>query len=173
MEDFVPVHKESLIKCDAKGDVETNPNARKEIENSEVKEERKLLMCPDEGCHRTFQRYGALQNHMLYGRHEKKQEKITLIDRAKKGYARRLEMHYGVVPSKTSACVLLEEENDKVSEKGWALAQQKSKSKFSDRQKAYLTKKFEEGEKSGKKLKADEVAEDMRRVRDEMGRRGF
>ena len=173
MEDFVPVHKESLIKCDAKGDVETNSNARKEIENSEVKEEQKLLMCPDEGCHRTFQRYGALQNHMLYGRHEKKQEKITLIDRAKKGYARRLEMQYGVVPSKTSACVLLEEENDKVSEKGWALAQQKSKSKFSDRQKAYLTKKFEEGEKSGKKLKADEVAEDMRRVRDEMGRRVF
>ena len=75
---------ESLIKCDAKGDVETNSNARKEIENSEVKEEQKLLMCPDEGCHRTFQRYGALQNHMLYGRHEKNQEKITLIDRAKR-----------------------------------------------------------------------------------------
>ena len=34
-------------------------------------------------------------------------------------------------------------------------------------------KKFEEGEKSGKKLKADEVAQDMRRVRDEMGRRVF
>ena len=43
MEDFVPVHKESLIKCDAKGDVETNSNARKEIENSELKEEQKLL----------------------------------------------------------------------------------------------------------------------------------
>ena len=172
-EDFVPVHKESSIKCDATGDVKTNSNARKETENSVEKEEQKLLMCPDEGCHRTFQRYGALQNHMLYGRHEKKQEKITLIDRAKKGYARRLEMQYGVVPSKSSACVLLEEENHKVSEKGWALAQQKSKSKFNDRQKSYLTKKFEEGEKSGKKLKADEVAQDMRRVRDEMGRRVF
>ena len=34
-------------------------------------------------------------------------------------------------------------------------------------------KKFEEGEKSGKNLKADEVAQDMRRVRDEMGRRVF
>ena len=45
VEDFVPVHKESLIKCDAKGDVETNSNARKEIENSEVKKEQKLLMC--------------------------------------------------------------------------------------------------------------------------------
>ena len=102
-------------------------------------------MCPDEGCHRTFQRYGALQNHMLYGRHEKKQEKITLIDRAKKGYIRRLKMQYGVVPLKTSACILLEEENDKVSENGWALVQQQSKSKFSDRQKAYLTKKVGRG----------------------------
>ena len=53
--------------------------------------------------------------HMLYGHHERKREKITLIDKAKKGYARRLEMQYGVVPS---ACVLLEKENDKVSEKG-------------------------------------------------------
>ena len=77
------------------------------------------------------------------------------------------------MPSKTSACVLLEEDSDKVSEKGWVLAQQKSKSQFSDRQKAYLTKKFEEGERSGKKLKADEVAQDMRRVRDEMGRRAL
>ena len=90
---------------------------------------------------------GALQNYMLYGCHEKKQEKITLIDRAKKGYARRLEMQYGVVLSKTSACVLLEEENDKVSEKGWALAQQKSKSKFSDRQKAYSRKSLKRGRK--------------------------
>ena len=64
----------------------------------------------------------------------------------------------------------LEEENDKVSEKGRALAQQKSKSKLSDRQKAYLTEKFEEGEKSGKKLNAEEFAQDMRRVRDAMGR---
>ena len=40
MEDFVPVHKESLFKCDAKGDVETNSNARKEIENLEVKKSR-------------------------------------------------------------------------------------------------------------------------------------
>ena len=78
-------------------------------------------------------------------------------------------MSYEVVPSKTSACVLLQEENAKVSEKGWALAQQKSKSKFSDRQKAYLTKKFEDGEKIGKKFKVDEAAQDMRRVRDEMG----
>ena len=140
MEDFVPVHKELLTKCDAKGDVETDSNARKEIENSEVKEEQKLLMCPDEGC--TFQRYGALQNHVLYGRHEKKQGKIKMIDRATKGYARRLEMQHGVVPLKTSAYVLLEEENNKVVKKGWVLAQQKFKSKFSDRQKAYLTKKF-------------------------------
>ena len=165
--------KESLIKCDAKGNVETNSKARKEIENLEVKEEQKLFMCPNEGCHHTFQRYGALQNHMLYGSHEKKQENTTLIDRAKKGYARRLEMQYGVVPWKTSACVLLEEENGKVSKKGWALAQQKSKSKFSDRQKAYLAKKLEEGEKSDKMLKADEFAQHMRRVRDEMGRRVF
>jgi len=37
-----------LIKCDAKDDVETNSNTRKEIENSKVKEGQKLLMCPDE-----------------------------------------------------------------------------------------------------------------------------
>ena len=118
----------------------------------------------------TFQRYGALQNHILYGSHNKKQEKITLIDRAKKGYARRLEIQYGAVPSKTSACNFLEEENDTVSGMGWALPQQKAKSKFNDKQKQYLGKKFEEGEITGRKLKADEVAQDMRRAKDEMGK---
>ena len=98
--------------------------------------------------------WSSVESHVVWPSQEEAR-KITMIDRAKKGYARRLEMQYGVVPSKTSACVLLEEENDKVSEKRWALAQQKSKSKFSDRHKAYLTKRFEEGERSGKKLKAD------------------
>ena len=41
-----------------------------------------------------------------------------MIDRATKGYARRLEMQHGVVPSKTSAYILLEEDKDKVVKKG-------------------------------------------------------
>jgi len=172
---FVPVHKESSIKCDAKDEVKTkdNSNATQETETAQVKEEQQLFMCPEEGCCRTFQRYGALQNHILYGSHNKKQEKITLIDRAKKGYARRLEIQYGAVPSKPSACNFLEEENDTVSGMGWALPQQKAKSKFNDKQKQYLGKKFEEGEITGRKLKADEVAQDMRRAKDEMGKRIF
>lgn len=72
VEDFVLVYKELLIKCDVKGDVEINLNVRKEIENLEVKEEQKFFMCLDEGCYCIFQRYGVLQNYMLYGCYEKK-----------------------------------------------------------------------------------------------------
>lgn len=47
---------------------------------------RQLFMCPEEGCCRV--------------------PEITLIDRAKKGYTRQLEIQYGAVPSKPSCIVI-------------------------------------------------------------------
>ena len=138
---FCPSSEKSSIKCDAKGDVKANSNAKKEIEHSGLKKSRIF----------------AVQCRITCVAVTRGSKKIFLIDRAKKGYARQLGMQHGALPLKPSACVLLEEKNDKIPEKVWPLAQQKSKSKFNDhRQKAYFTKKFEEEEKRCKKLKADE-----------------
>ena len=112
------------------------------------------------------------KSHIVW-KSQQKARKDYSYRQGQKGYARRLEIQYGAVPSKPSACNFLEEENDTVSGMGWALPQQKAKSKFNDKQKQYLGKKFEEGEITGRKLKADEVAQDMRRAKDEMGKRIF
>jgi len=58
-----------------------------------------------------FQKHGNFQNHILYGRHDQHPEKFSLLDRAKEGYARRLKVQYGAVPTKpaTGTCRLKEE----------------------------------------------------------------
>ena len=130
-------------------------------------------MCPEEGCLRAFQRYGALQNHILYERHKIARAKITLLDRAKTGYARRLEEHYGTVASKPTPIFSSTGDDETTAEMGWALSKPKAQSKFNEKQKLFLQKKFEEGEISGNKCKGDAVAKEMRRVTDEEGKRIF
>ena len=131
-------------------------------------------MCPEEGCHCLFQKHGALQNHILCGRHDHQPEKITLLDRAKQGYAKRLDEQYGAVPSKPATAVCRSKhETEKTTEMGWALQSQKAKTRFNERQKDYLQRKFDKGEISGNKHKPEVVAQDMRTAKDKSGERLF
>ena len=176
--DFVPVHKASSFKCNAKesgnGEMESlNINVSAEVNEEVEKEELQLFICHEEGCRRSFQRYGSLQNHVLYGRHDKEREKVCLIDRAKQGYAMRLEMQYGAVPSKQPSYIYVEDEDGVVTEMGWALQQQRAKTRFNVKQKEFLCKKFEEGGITGNKHKPDDVAQEMRTAKDAMGKRVF
>ena len=139
---------------------------------SEEMPRKDLFMCPEEGCHKSFQRHGALQNHILYERHDKKRTKMTLLDRAKTGYARRLEDHYCAVASKPTTQFYQKGRDEPIAEVGWAL-KSKSQAKFNDKQRAFLKSKFEEGETSGNKHRADEVVKEMRRVKDKEGKRVF
>lgn len=160
------------------------PKENREVGSFNQKENRKvqteetprssgdLFLCPEEGCHKSFQRYGALQNHVLYERHDKKRTKLTLLDKAKKGYALRLEEHYGAVPSRPTCNFRHKRGDETTAEAGWAL-KSKTHGKFNDNQREFLTRKFEEGEKSGNKHKAEEVAKEMRRVKNTEGKRRF
>ena len=150
-----------------------NINVSAEVNEEVEKEELQLFICPEEGYRRSFQRYGSLQNHVLYGRHDKEREKVCLIDRAKQGYAMRLEMQYGAVPSKQSSYIYVEDEDGVVTEMGWALQQQRAKTRFNVKQKEFLCKKFEEGGITGNKHKPDDVAQEMRTAKDAMGKRVF
>lgn len=49
-----------------------------------------LFECPEEGCTRSYMKYGNLMRHLAIGDHEKQPEKITLIDTAKKLYHSKL-----------------------------------------------------------------------------------
>ena len=49
-----------------------------------------LFHCSNEGCVKVYQTYAGLENHILYGTCELKEENATLMDRAKKLYQHKL-----------------------------------------------------------------------------------
>jgi hypothetical protein len=62
----------------------------KQWPNDESDDTSKLFACPVEGCVKMFQRYTSLDNHLQYGRCTLKQEKESLVDRAKMQYQEKL-----------------------------------------------------------------------------------
>ena len=57
-----------------------------------------LFFCPEEGCVKSYQRFAALQHHLDCGKHERKLERETLLDKAVHGDAARLERQTASVP---------------------------------------------------------------------------
>ena len=98
---------------------------------------------------------------MMYGKHEYRLEKMSLLDKAKIGYAERLEAGAkGNVTLPTK----------RMSSQGWALHDAgKTRKRFSEKQKEYLKKMYLEGnERTG-----DDVAKEMRFITDANGERLF
>ena len=127
----------------------------------------KIFACPEEGCTKTFIRYWALERHCEYGIHKRTLEKMTLQDRAKLTYARYL--HEGQtthLPRMQDLNIVQPSETTRI-ESGWALKSSSQKSRFNEKQKTFLNKKFMEGEESGNKFTGEEVSKQMRRVRDD------
>ena len=51
-----------------------------------------LFPCPEDGCTKSYMTHGRLEQHLMYGKHEfRRVESLSLLDRAKVGYAERLE----------------------------------------------------------------------------------
>lgn len=50
-----------------------------------------LFVCPD-GCGKKFLTHGKLDQHVMYGKHQFKLERLTFLDRAKISYAQHLEL---------------------------------------------------------------------------------
>ena len=57
-----------------------------------------LYPCPEEGCIKSYQRFSSLQNHLDYGKHVHSLEQESMIDKAVRGYAARLEGQFAGVP---------------------------------------------------------------------------
>jgi len=50
-----------------------------------------LFYCPVKGCIKTFLRSSTVQYHMIFDEHVIQSKKETIYERAKEGYAKRLE----------------------------------------------------------------------------------
>lgn len=139
----------------------------------------KLFSCPEEGHTMSFQRYSSLEQHIQCGKDKKALEHETLLDRAMLTYTFALEkpgVSNIVIPAK-EGFVTREHSSDAPgfsSYMGWALKSSFSRStRFNSSQKDYLIKKFEIGEKTGRKLDPGTVAKDMRTAKDPNGKRLF
>lgn len=134
-----------------------------------------LFACPEDGCIKKYLTHGRLEQHLMYGNHKLKLERMTLLDRAKLSYAQHLEAgSQTVISVSTQKASSQKERNPQKPSRGWALRESEKKYKrFNDKQKKYMEGKFIEGEKTGIKSSGEDVAKEMRFIRDENGERIF
>ena len=130
-----------------------------------------IFSCP-EGCVETFVRYSSMQRHLDCGKYQRALEPYTLLDRAAVGYAQRLEGQCEAVPELDA--VAEPPSSHDMLPKGWALKSSASRRcSFTYKQKNYLTEKFQQGERSGRKSDPASVARSMMSSVDLQGKRIF
>ena len=137
-----------------------------------------LFSCPEEGCVMTYQRYSSLEQHIQCGKHKRALEQETLLDRAMLKYAYELEKGGSKVEELCDAACSRKETDCQVPTlplpMEWALKSSFTrKTRFNSTQKDYLQKKFEIGEKTGRKLDPVTVSQEMRIAKDSNGNRLF
>ena len=126
----------------------------------------------------TYQRYSSLEQHIQCGKHKRALERETLLDRAKLKYAYELEKGGSKVEELCDVACSRKETDSQVPNRplpmGWALKSSFTrKTRFNSTQKDYLQKKFEIGEKSGRKLDPVTVSQEMQIAKDSSGNRLF
>ena len=174
----VVARKKKTCECtESSSDSDTSEESEPESVPTNA-EGQSLFTCSEEGCGKVFLRYAAFSAHLQVGIHKKKLERKTLSDRAKHGYAQRLEGMYNkkipLVEGETESHIEKKASQEQLRRQGWALRQQaKGKTRFNDRQKKFLVDKYEEGESTGTKYKPEELSREMRILRDGQNRRVF
>ena len=184
----------SLVKCD-EGTATTMPNAHfikvksrrqpcsdNSQQCSDTKEETvtetsptvHISSCPQEGCMKVYQRFSSLQHHLDLGKHKCALEHETLLGRAAVGYAERLQGQSGSVPQIEQVRKQLNLSNQPFLPMGWALKSSHVKrTRFTQKQRDYLSSKFRIGESTGQKADAASVSKSMITAGDSNGNRLF
>lgn len=154
-------------KDDDKRDASDTSSNEESSEDATDFQRQKIFPCPEEGCTKTFVKYSAMERHCEYGTHSRALEKLTLQDKAKISYAEHLqEIKSNAPPSlNPRASTIKQSVRTNSLKMGWALKSNPKKSRFSEKQKSFLEKKFLQGEQSGSKSNPEEVASEMRKVR--------
>ncbi|CAF1548365.1 unnamed protein product [Adineta ricciae] len=123
---------------------------------------KRIYTCDVEpGCISEFMTFGRYMNHIVIGSHKRKTEKLSFKDTAMKMYHTKLEEFENrrIVSMELHLSDMTDVDATPPSE-GWALPVRKPKTEFTDKQREYLTKKFDEGVSSIKHWKPKEVVLD-------------
>ena len=132
-----------------------------------------VFSCPQEGCIGVFQRLSSLERHLSFEKCSKSLERQPLLDLAKTKYATNLMEGVGVIPTLKSREHVITSEAGLNIKEGWALKETKKAYRFNDTQRAYLERKFNIGQSTGRKMDPEAVAKEMRRSVDSNGKRLF
>ena len=129
----------SLAEHHGSDNNDENERAGAEVENGREK----LFACPNEGCIKTYQRYGSMVNHTLYGQCVFQSERESLMDTAKVLYCKKLlgENNALMAITETVANSSLPSPHN-VLDEGWALRSTKTSKPFNEKQRRFLEEKL-------------------------------
>ncbi|CAH1252459.1 Hypp9299 [Branchiostoma lanceolatum] len=164
---FRPI-KSRQKKGQAQQEVESDSDGES---TSEQRSLGSLFPCPEDSCVKVYQTCRGLEAHVAVGRHQRRLERETLLDKAKLAYAEKLEQGPSEVPHLEPS--LEARRATPHPQQGWALRNPKKHVRFSSKQKEYLDKRFQLGEATGKKSDPLTVSKEMRHACDPQGKRLF
>lgn len=131
-----------------------------------------LFVCPEENCTASYQKYGFLQRHLELGLHKVRVpcDHKTVEDIAKVKFSKHAILRTAALanPEQSSST----ESADELCI-GWAQKTRATNVRFSEKQKNFISSKFFEGEKTGRKFTAEAISRQMKEVCDDSGGRLF
>ena len=147
------------------------PIAEERIQLEE--EESVVFGCPEEGCIKVYQSHSSLQRHLDAGKHLLALERESMYDVIKKKWAETCKsisgsyMEAAHPPTSASASVSHSQTEDAppTADIGWALKKAKKSVHFTTKVRQFLREVFLQGEGSGNKATAEDVAARMRSMR--------
>jgi len=150
---------------------DTSSSSDDESENEDAESRRcgKLFSCPQDGCQKSYRFAAHLEKHLLIGKHMYGELRFKLEDAAALKYHQQLSMGVGAALRNQHVGFSWRGEDDEEaprlsSNAGWALKTQRPIVHFTEKQKAFLKEKFQEGEQTNNKYSAEKVSELMRKT---------
>ena len=152
------------------------PRQMKLSQSSNVdKEEEILFDCNVEGCSLSFATLGELQDHNSFGEHNTNaiKSKERLYDQLRREWALKFSILSAESEKQTMQETRVTSDHLSKEAAGWALQKPRGGNKrFSDNVRSYLTARFDAGV-TGRKADPGQVANDMRKARNNDGARKF
>ena len=147
------------------------PNEPIAAEGIQLEEEESVVFgCPEEGCIKVYQSHSSLQRHLDAGKHLLALERESAYDVIKKKWAETCKsisgsyMEAAHSPTSASASVSHSQSEDAppTADMGWALKKTKKSVHFTTKVRQFLREVFLQGEDTGNKATAENIAARMR-----------
>lgn len=132
-----------------------------------------LFSCPETGCVKIYRTFSGLEAHMLFGKHALKLERISTYDEVRIQWA--AICNEVCVTLKTPLCQGGNEVEASTcsTNMGWGLKKDKKTTRFKQHVKDYFIRIYHEGNLTGKKANPQDVAYQMRTLKNDDGNKLF